>query len=100
MIELFETIHIFESGFCQIIGADYQNSAYQSDLTSYAALIQNIESLAPQGQTLQPFIQINIFRETRSFYLTSFLNADYHFHVEDMDESILNAFILELKSFS
>lgn len=100
MIEQFNTIHLFEGGFCQIIGSDYRNSAYQNDLPSYSALITNIQSLVPQGVVLEVFTQINIFRDARSFYITLDSTSDYHFHVEDMDEAILNTFILELKSFS
>jgi hypothetical protein len=100
MIEPFETIHLFEGGYCQIIGADYGASAYQSELTTFSALLSNIESLAPQGVTVVPFSQVNIFRDARSFYITTDVSSDYHFHVEDMDETILNNFITELKSFS
>ena len=100
MIEPFNTIHLFDGGYCQIIGDDYQASAYNTELTSFSALLNNIALLAPQGVTVLPYTQINIFRATRSFYITSYSASDYHFHVEDMDETVLNNFITELKSFS
>jgi hypothetical protein len=99
MIEPFNTIHLFEGGYCQIIGEDYRASAYQSELTTFDAFLSNIQSLAPQGVSVVAYNQVNIFRDTRSFYIALDSASDYHFHVEDMDETILNNFITELKSF-
>lgn len=100
MIQQFNTIHLFDGGYCQIIGDNYRASAYDTELTSFSALLNNIISLAPQGITVLPYTQVNIFRVARSFYITLDSASDYHFHVEDMDETILNNFITEMKTFS
>jgi hypothetical protein len=100
MIEPFNTIHLFEGGYCQIIGNDYNCAAYASQLTTFDPLLANIISLAPPSIVVLPYTQINIFREARSFYLTLDFVSDYDFHVGDMDESTLNNFITELKSIA
>ena len=98
MIQPFNTIHLFEGGYCQVIGNDFNCAAYESQLTTFAALLANIISLAPPSISVITYTQINIFREARSFYLTLDSVSDYHFEVQDMDETTLNDFITELKS--
>lgn len=100
MIEPFNTIHLFDGGYCQIIGSNYRASAYDTELTTFTAFLNNIISLAPQGISVLPYNRVNIFRDVRSFYITLDSASDYHFHVEDMDETILNNFITEMKTFA
>lgn len=99
MIQQFNTIHLFDGGYCQVIGNDFNCAAYQSQLTTFSALLTNIISLAPPSISVMPFTQINIFREARSLYLTLDTISDYDFQVLDMDETTLNNFITEVKSF-
>jgi hypothetical protein len=98
MIQQFNTIHLFSGGYCQVIGNDFNCAAYESQLTTFSALLSNIISLAPPTITVMPFTQINIFRDARSLYLTLDSVSDYDFQVSDMDETTLNNFITELKS--
>jgi hypothetical protein len=100
MIEPFNTIHLFEGGYCQVIGNDYNCAAYSSQLTTFDALVANIITLAPPSIIVLPYTQINIFRQARSFYLTLDVMSDYDFEVENMDETTLNNFITELKSIA
>jgi hypothetical protein len=95
------TLHIFGYGETQLIGTDFNKKVNTSLLTTAQAVIDNVYSFKPEGNTAtKEYHAINIFNDMFADWQTSQQGVDgWRVEYSELDATAIDALIAEIIAY-
>lgn len=95
------TLHIFGYGETQLIGTDLNKKVPTSVLTTIQALINNVYSFKPEGNTAtKEYHAVNIFNDMFADWQTSQQRVKgWRVQYPELDETLIDALVAEVQSY-
>lgn len=96
----FSTIHIFGTGFAQIIGQGFNKQVPQASLTTLADVVADVKSKKPADVEEKDHHVIHIFAHGKVSHLGQKKVGTYGFDLADLDSVKLEALVAELLAYN
>lgn len=95
------TLHIFGYGETQLIGNDFNKKVNTSVLTTAQAVIDNVYSFKPEGNTAtKEYHAINIFNDMFADWQTSQQGVDgWRVEYSELDATLVDALVAEVVAY-
>lgn len=95
------TLHIFGYGETQLIGNDFNKKVNTSVLTTAQAVIDNVYSFKPEGNTAtKEYHAINIFNDMFADWQTSQQGVDgWRVEYSELDATLIDALVAEVVAY-
>ena len=100
--QTWNTIHIFGYGETQIIGKDFNKKVPTSVLTTVQAVVDNVYSFKPEGNTsIEEYHAINIFNTMFADWQPKQSDVEgWRTQYSDLDSAVIEALVAEIQAYT